>query len=107
MGLAQLAYDWGLQVSIKIYVDSAAAIGVARRRGNGKLRHVRVGDLWIQELVEEEEIRLKKIFGTQNVADAFTKYLAQAVMDNYLRKMNMEFREGRAASGLQVQCSVK
>ena len=107
LGLAQMAYDWGLHLGIKIYVDSAAAIGVARRRGNGKLRHVRVGDLWIQELVEEEEIKLKKILGAQNVADAFTKYLTQAVMDNYLRKMNLEFREGRAASGLQVQRDVE
>ena len=65
---------------------------------------MRVGDLWIQELVEEEEeIQLKKVLGTQNVADAFTKYLTQVVMDNHLRKMNLEFREGRAASGLQIQ----
>ena len=51
IGLVQLAADWGLDMKGKIHVDSSAAIGVAHRRGNGKLRHVKVGSLWIQELV--------------------------------------------------------
>ena len=103
LGLAQLAYDWGIELNVKIFVDSSAAIGVAGRRGNGKLRHVRVGDLWIQELVEEEEIKLKKIAGTQNVADAFTKHLPQNTMNDYLRRMSTETRQGRAETGLQMQ----
>ena len=40
----------------KIHVDSSEAIGKAHRRGNGKFGHVKVGSLWIQDLVEEEEI---------------------------------------------------
>ena len=63
-------------MTAKIFVDSSAAIGVASRKGSGKLRHVRVGDLWIEELVEEEEVMLRKIQGSQNIADAFTKYLS-------------------------------
>ena len=47
LGLAQLAYDWGMPMTAKIFVYSSAAIGVASRKGSGKLRHVRVGDLWI------------------------------------------------------------
>ena len=58
IGMSKLASDWGLHLSCDVDVDSSAAIGVARRRGNGKLRHVRVGTLWNQELVEEGDISL-------------------------------------------------
>ena len=103
LGVAQLAYDWGMELPVRIYIDSSAAIGIASRKGNGKMRHVRVGDLWIQELVEEEEIEIHKVLGTLNPADAFTKNLTQAALDGYLQKLGTEFREGRAATGLQVQ----
>ena len=49
IGITQLSKDWGKEVEGEVYVDSSAAIGVAHRKGNGKLRHVRVGLLWIQE----------------------------------------------------------
>ena len=103
LGLVQLSYDWGMTFSAKTFVDSSAAIGIANRKGNGKMRHVRVGDLWIQELVEDEEIELKKFLGTHNLADAFTKHLPQSLMSEHLERMNTEFREGRAATGLEVQ----
>ena len=73
IGITQLAEDWGMSLTGKIYVDSSAAIGVAQRRGNGKLRHVRVGDLWIQEKVEDGELQMQKVWGEENPADAMTK----------------------------------
>ena len=75
IGLAQLAHDWGIEMECHVYVDSAAAIGVVNRRGSGKLRHVRVGQLWVQEKVEEEELKVHKVHGQVNVADMMSKYL--------------------------------
>ena len=54
--IAPLADDWSIELVGRVHVDSSAAIGVAHRRGDGKLRQVRVGTLWIQELVGEGEI---------------------------------------------------
>ena len=51
IGMTQMAHDWGVSLEGRIYVDSSAAIGVAQRKGNGKLRHVKVGLLWIQEKI--------------------------------------------------------
>ena len=48
-------------------------------------------------------MKLKKVLGVKNMADAFTKYLTQATMEGHLHRMNLEFREGRAESGLQMQ----
>ena len=44
-----------------VYVDSSAALAAVNRKGCGKLRHVRVGQLWVQQLAEEDEVRLKNI----------------------------------------------
>ena len=42
IGMIQLAADWGLQMGGEILADSAAALGVVKRKGCGKLRHVKV-----------------------------------------------------------------
>ena len=57
IGLTQLGGDWGLNLEGEIFVDSTAALGVVARKGAGKLRHVRVGMLWIQERAETGERR--------------------------------------------------
>ena len=74
LGVLQLLADWGLEKEARVYVDSAAAIGITQRKGNGKLRHVKVGMLWIQEKVEEGELQVVKVLGTENPADAMTKH---------------------------------
>ena len=60
IGLCQLAGDWGWDVKGQVFTDSSAAIGTAGRRGNGKMRHVRVGMLWVQEQGEEGPINIKR-----------------------------------------------
>ena len=85
-----------------IHIDSSAALGVAQRRGNGKLRHVRVGILWIQEKVEEEEIKFHKVKGDENPADLLTKHLSRAKIDGYMTRLNQVFHDGRANTSLEI-----
>ena len=47
IGLTQLAPDWRKPSVGHVHVDSPAAIGIANRKGNGKLHHVKVGMLWM------------------------------------------------------------
>ena len=86
----------------RIYVDSSAAIGVAKRRGNGKLRHVRVGLLWIQERIEDGDLAIEKVLGTNNPADLMTKKLTRSKIDQYMEICGQEFRDGRADKSLKV-----
>ena len=101
LGLVQLMADWGCERAAKVYVDSAAAIGVAQRRGNGKLRHVKVGTLWIQEKVEDGELEVRKVAGILNPADAMTKYLTGPKIMDLMKRMSQEFREGRSDLSLR------
>ena len=75
IGMTQLAQGWGLSMIGSVLVDSSAALAVTARKGNGKLRHVRIGHLWVQELAERDEVRFAKVRGTENPADLLTKHL--------------------------------
>ena len=102
IGITQLANDWGIEICGRVHIDSSAAIGVANRRGNGKLRHVRVGPLWIQELVENGEIEVKKVPGACNVADALTKNVPAMTLEAHLNAMGFQFQDGRAVTSLTL-----
>ena len=75
IGLAQLAAGWGMSMAAEVFVDSSAALAVTARRGNGKLRHVKVGCLWVQELAASKEVLFRKVPGELNPADLCTKHL--------------------------------
>ena len=76
IGISQMALDWGIEVKGTVHVDSSAAIGVAQRRGCGKLRHLRVGSLWTQAKIEDGELNMEKVSGAVNV-DGSCAYLPQ------------------------------
>ena len=75
IGMCQLAADWDVHLHASILVDSSAALAVVARRGNGKLRHVKVGHLWVQEKATAGELVYRKVRGELNPADLFTKPL--------------------------------
>ena len=65
--------DLGVSVSIHIKSDASAAIGIASRRGLGKIRHLEVSRLRLQQRVASEGLKIGKVKGTGNIADALTK----------------------------------
>ena len=49
----------------------------------GKVRHMEVNQLWVQEKVGSGEVELKKVDGSSNLVDALTKYLdGDSIMKN-------------------------
>ncbi len=75
--------------------DASAAIGIASRRGLGKVRHIEVHQLWIQDKVAKGEIILVKVKGTKNVADALTKYVGVDGVNHHMKCTNQFVKEGR------------
>ena len=55
--------------------DASAALGVAHRLGIGKIRHIEVNQVWLQEKVYRGEIVFEKVSTDENLADALTKPL--------------------------------
>ena len=84
LGIRSVLRDLGCSVRLVVCTDSSAAKGMASRKGLGKVRHVEVNQLWVQEKVGNGEIELRKVEGQSNLADALTKYLDG---DSILRHM--------------------
>ena len=69
LGIQSICRDLGYNYGLRIHSDATAAIGIARRRGMGKVRHLDCTDLWVQEVVRSCRVELLKISGAENPAD--------------------------------------
>ena len=55
MGTKSLAEDMGISFSTVLRTEAAAALGVASRRGIGKIRHISTRELWMQNAIRNQE----------------------------------------------------
>ena len=58
LGTRSILEDMGINMKIKLSEDSTAAKGIADRTGLGKVRHIEVNQLWIQEKVKNKEFQM-------------------------------------------------
>ena len=98
LGMMTLLADFGLTVSVTVHTDASAAIGIVRRAGIGKLRHLNVRYLWVQDQVKSERLGLKKVAGADNPADIATKHLNADIMRKHLESLGVRVGGGRARS---------
>ena len=98
LGLQAIARDLGLHWSLLVRTDAAAAIGVCRRRGLGKIRHLATSDLWIQERLRTGDFVLEKVDGHNNVADVLTKHVDRATLERHMLSLGLKEEYGRAQS---------
>ena len=75
LGLAAMALEVGRVMVPWMYVNASAAIGIAQRKGLGKIRHLHTQSLWVQDAVREKRVFLDKVPGADNPADMYTKHL--------------------------------
>ena len=86
--------DVGVKIIIRLMTDSTAALGISKRRGIGKVRHIELNQLWLQEKVSGGDIEVKKVKGTENIADALTTYLDQEGLRWHNEKIGLSREEG-------------
>ena len=75
-------------MSIEMFTDSSAARGIAIRRGLGKVRHIAVCQLWLQDPVNEGEIHVSRTRGIDNQADILTKHVTASILERHLEGMS-------------------
>ena len=96
LGMKALCKDMGVEVQVQVFTDSSAARGIAMRRGLGRIRHMEVCYLWIQEKLAEGKLKLHKMSGTENPSDLLTKHLARDIMEKHMQKLGLQRKEGRS-----------
>ena len=102
LGLKSIADDLGMKWNLTVHSDATAAIGICRRKGLGKIRHLAVADLWVQDRVRSGDFKLVKVLGADNPADILTKYVGREVMEKHVENISCYFEEGRAASAPEI-----
>ncbi len=104
LGYQSLLRDIGVDVPLRVWTDSSAAIGICSRQGLGKLRHLDTHTLWIQQAVRSKRVDLRKVAGEVNPADLFTKHsLTRERLQALTQLFDCEYRGGRAASAPRVR----
>ena len=104
--MRSIALDLGIHLDLRVLTDATAAIGICRRRGLGRVRHLAVADLWVQDKVRAKDFQLLKVAGRDNPADLMTKHLDQGTMHRHLAKLGLSPEQGRPETAPTLTHSV-
>ena len=96
LGLKSLSADLGWDSGLKLHADSSAAIGICKRSGIGRVRHLATGQLWVQERLRNGDFALFKVLGAKNPADMLTKHVPRETLDTHLAFAELHREAGRA-----------
>ena len=96
LGFQSMCADLEDTVKLQLNTDSAAAMGMIGRRGLGKVRHIEVGYLWLQDLAADKRIIMSKVQWSQNPAVLGTKILSADEIDKLLSLISWFLEDGRS-----------
>ena len=104
LGHQALLKDVGVEVPLRVWTDSSAAIGICSRQGLGKLRHLDTHTLWIQQAVRTKRVDLRKVDGERNPADILTKHsISRQRLESLITLYGCRYLDGRAESAPLVK----
>ena len=97
IGVKTIMKDMGVELSEPIVIksDASAAIGIANRIGIGKVRHIEVNQVWLQEKVSKKEITILKVGTEDNLADALTKAVDAMIIEKHIAGVGAQVRIDR------------
>jgi hypothetical protein len=102
LGVEALMDDMGMVGKVRLWSDSSAGRSISLRKGAGKMRHLQVKYLWLQDATFEKRVTIEKVKGTEDPADVATKFLTAAEMQDVVKKygvlMKVVEKEAKQAS---------
>ena len=84
LGIAHLAEECGRWYRVRLLGDSSANHGMIQRQGAGKVKHLGVRQLWLQQQAELGTCVHEKVPRAVNYSDIATHYWARADGDSHL-----------------------
>ena len=80
-------------MSKKVMSDAFAALGIIKRQGLVRTRHIHTSYLWIQQ-VNDQGVNFSKVPGTENCADIFTQPVTKQSAEDLAELIEIEFPKG-------------
>lgn len=93
-----MASELGMPMPLLVNTDSSAAKGIVMRSGCGKVKHLDIKTLWIQERERNGDLVMVKVPRLQNVSDLFTHHSTEAEAELHIGNMGFEVRGRSYAS---------
>ena len=62
LNFRSMAADLGEGIKILLRSDGSAALGIGGRQGLGKLRRLEMGYLWLQDVLAQNRLNIRKVF---------------------------------------------
>ena len=97
---ANILKELGIKVAPVVRSDSDAGRGMVRRIGAGRVRHLQLRELWLQERVREKQLAVERVNTEQNPSDVGTKYLEMSRIIRLLGGVSVRLTRGQKASGI-------
>jgi hypothetical protein len=95
LGMRVLLGDLEVERRVRLKTDASAAKGIASRKGLGKVRHVEVNKLWLQDEVGSGEIGIVRVNGEENFPDALAEHVSRGEIVVCVQGTVVEFNDGR------------
>ena len=73
LGFATMLGEWSEHVVPMLYSDSSSALHVVKKRGPGRMKHIELRCLALQQRREEKRLLFGKVGTEENVSDMLTK----------------------------------
>ena len=95
LAAANMSMELYSSLPLRILTDSSAARGIVLRSGVGKVKHLEVKSLWIQEREANGDLQWIKIPRQQNSANLLTHHYTEAEGKLHMGNMGLEVRSVR------------
>ena len=92
LGVRNMMIEMNIGLPLQLFTDSSAARGIIQRQGAGRVKHLDIKSLWIQEREKVEDLSTHKIPRLSNWSDLLTHHWTDAEGERYLKGMNCERR---------------
>ena len=82
-GIVSLLKDVGHEMKPVLAIDAKATEHILHMQGIGKLKHIDVAHLWMQDEIRSKRLRVRRVKSEENVAHPGTKPLSKAVVEKH------------------------
>ena len=90
-GLKNMVEEMHDEIELEVIGDSSASMGILNRMGAGRVKHLEVKQLWVQESVARKVVKVSKIPRRFNLADSLTHHWTRPGGTPHFWRMSLEW----------------
>ena len=92
LGLCNLFEEMNKTKQIKVHTDSSACEGIVQREGCGKVKHLEVRQLWVQEKIGDKSVEVQKVPREVNCSDCLTHHWSAVDGAKHFAKIGLKIK---------------